>query len=60
MLVPASVSVPMRFTATMKSPFAMPLAVMTRSHSGCVSNPGWSGSEPIAVGYTSTSAPASE
>ena len=37
-------------TATMNVPLAMPLAMMTCSHSGSVSKSGWSGSEPIAVG----------
>ena len=40
----------MRLTATMNVPLAMPLAVITCSHSGSVSKPGWSGSEPMAVG----------
>jgi hypothetical protein len=40
----------MRLTATMNVPLAIPLAVITRSHSGWVSKSGWSGSEPIAVG----------
>ena len=49
----------MRFGTTMNVPLAMPLARITCSHSGSVSKPGWSGSEPIAVGYTITSAPSS-
>ena len=40
----------MRLTATMKTPLAIPLPTITRSQSGSVSNSGWSGSEPIAVG----------
>ena len=40
----------MRFTATMNVPLATPLPTITRSHRGSVSNPGWSGSEPMAVG----------
>ena len=43
-------SKPIRFTATMNVPFAIPLATITCCHSGSVSNSGWSGSEPIAVG----------
>ena len=36
----------------MNVPLAIPLPVITCSHNGSVSNRGWSGSEPIAVGYT--------
>ena len=41
---------PIRLTATMKVPLAIPLPTITCCHSGSVSKPGWSGSEPIAVG----------
>ena len=50
----------MRFGTTMNVPLVMPWARITCSHSGSVSKPGWSGSEPMAVGYTITSAPCSE
>ena len=51
---------PIRFGTTMNVALVMPCARITCSQSGSVSKPGWSGSEPIAVGYTSTSAPPSE
>ena len=47
--VPRS-SVPMRLTATMNVPLAMPWPTITACHSGSVSKPGWSGSDPMAVG----------
>ena len=43
-------SVPIRFTAIMNVPLAIPFPTITFSHSGSVSKSGWSGSEPIAVG----------
>jgi len=39
-----------RQNAIMKVPFMIPCARITCSHSGSVSNAGWSGSDPIAVG----------
>jgi len=44
----------------MKRPFAMPLPMITFCQSGWVSKSGWSGSEPMAVGYATMFATPSE
>ena len=44
----------------MNRPLLMPLATITCCHSGWVSRSGNTGSDPMAVGYTTISAPPSE